>query len=394
MTPSPGLDLLRACLRWDAAGDRALRALDDNGWAQIMEPVRARDGQALLARRLSRTPGIAVPDEVAQELRRYKLDVAIRALAGLSLLAPAVEAAGVPVIALKGLDLASRVYGDFGSRPMGDMDILVRPTDVAAMAEALRAQGFRASTTLRQTSHHLVFHSPLRGGLPVELHWALGEKIGEADRADLLQAVWAQAEETTIAGAPFRVMGRPLLLVYLCHHLERHLFETPLTHIWDLGEVLQQAGEAFDWPAFWRLCERFGQRKAAQAALHLATACLGIPNPAPPLPAHVQELFPDIVANLGRHPQTPANEPSVDLMLLSAPGTPWRVRWHVLRRQLLPARRALAQGGGGSAGPAAYGALWWTVLTTFLRKRVVRRLSVPSTRARPLRAARLSAWLR
>ncbi|WP_421697040.1 nucleotidyltransferase family protein [Ancylobacter sp.] len=391
MTPAPGLDLLHAGLRWDAAGDLALRGLDAAGWAQIMKFVRARDGQALLARRLSRAPDIAVPEEVAQELHRFKLDVAIRALAGLSLLAPAVAAAGVPVMALKGLDLAGRIYGDFGSRPMGDMDILVRPTDVAAMAAALGAQGFRSDSTRRQTTYHRVFHSPLPAGLPVELHWALGDRVGQADRTALLHALWAEAETAEIGGAPFLVPSRRLLPLYLCHHLEQHLFDTPLTHVWDLAEVLEQAGGNIGTPEFGRLCDRFGLRKGAQAALHLTTACLALPTPMAPLPAEVSALLPDVVANLGRHPSTPADEPSPDLVLLTSASTPWRVRWRVLRRQLFPPRLAVAD---DRAGPIAYAALWHDVLRRFLRLRVMRRFTTPPSLARPRRAARLSAWLR
>lgn len=155
-----GLDLVRASLRWDAAGDRALRALDGAGWEAVMATVRRRDGQALLARRLSRLPALPVPEYVAQELHRFRLDVAIRTLAGLARLGPAIAAAGVPVMALKGLDLGTRLYGDLGARPMGDMDILVQPAHVAIMADALRAQGFRVAQVAQPPPHHLSFHAP------------------------------------------------------------------------------------------------------------------------------------------------------------------------------------------------------------------------------------------
>ncbi|MBL8906011.1 MAG: nucleotidyltransferase family protein [Rhizobiales bacterium] len=394
MMSSSDNDPVRACLRWDDAGDRALRGLDASGWLAVMEVVRRRHGQALLARRLSRAPDLTVPEDVVEELQRYKLAVAARALAGLARLAPAVEASGVPVMALKGLDLASRIYGDFGSRPMGDMDILVRPEHVGKMAAALQAQGFRACSALRQSSHHQVFYSPLPGGLPVELHWALGCNAGQTDPAELLEAAWREAEQIDIAGSQFLVMNRQHLLLYLCHHLERHLFNTPLTQVWDLGEILQQAGTGFDWQRFWEHCDRYGQRKGAQAAMHLAAACLGIRVGTPPLPPEVQDLLPDIAANLGRYPQSEAREPSVDLVLLFGARTPLSIRWRILRRTLFPSRRLLAEAGGGGAGPASYAALWWKVLTNFARKRIFARIVAPPLRTRSSRAARLSEWLR
>lgn len=258
---------------------------------------------------------------------------------------------------------------------------------------SLSATGMDLATLLtqRQTAYHRVFHSPLPAGLPVELHWALGDRVGQADRTALLHALWAEAETAEIGGASFRVPSRRLLPLYLCHHLEQHLFDTPLTHVWDLAEVLEQAGGDIGTPEFGRLCDRFGVRRGAQAALHLTSACLGLPTPVAPLPAEVSTLLPDVVANLGRHPSTSADEPSPDLVLLTSASTPWRVRGRVLRRQLFPPRLAVAD---DRAGPIAYAALWRDVLRRFLRLRVMRRFTTPPSLARPRRAARLSAWLR
>jgi hypothetical protein len=394
MTPSPAHDLVRACLRWDQAGDRALRGLDASGWSALMAAVRERDGQPLLARRLFRIPDLDVPEDVVGELHRCKLDVATRSLAALARVGPAVLAAGVPVMALKGLDLATRVYGDMGSRPMGDIDLLVRPEHVAAMADALRAEGFRANARVRQAPHHLVFRSPLKGGLPVELHWALGPRIGQAERPDLLNALWEKPEEIEITGIRFLVPGRQHLLLFLCHHLEQHLFETPLTHIWDLGEVLDQAGDGFDWQRFWQECDRFRRRRGAQAAMFLAVNRLGIAAPLPTLPPDVQELLPDVVANLGRYPRTEAREQSAVYVLFFDPRTPWLVRWHLLRGILFPSRRLLAEGGGGASGPMAYLMVWKKVMASFFRKRVLGRLKAAPTRSRGIRTARLTLWLR
>ncbi|WP_425105759.1 hypothetical protein [Ancylobacter sp.] len=49
--------------------------------------------------------------------------------------------------------------------------------------------------------------------------------------------------------------------------------------VWDLAEVLEQAGGDIGTPEFGRLCDRFGLRRGAQAALHLTSACLALPTP-------------------------------------------------------------------------------------------------------------------
>lgn len=388
-----GLDLVRASLRWDAAGDRALRALDGAGWEAVMATVRRRDGQALLARRLSRLPALPVPEYVAQELHRFRLDVAIRTLAGLARLGPAIAAAGVPVMALKGLDLGTRLYGDLGARPMGDMDILVRPAHVAIMADSLRAQGFRVAQVAQPPPHHLSLHSPLPGGLPVELHWALGADDGDGRRMSMLDEVWDDAVPMEVCGVPLLALQRHRLMPYLCQHLENHLFETPLTHIWDIAELLEQDGDRFDWTGFWSACDRLGRRKGGEAAMHLVSASLGVTTPAPPLPAAVRALLPDIVPHLGRHPHREASEPSAGFALLTDPQTPWRARWRVLRRILFPSRRLVAAGGAGETGLRTYLSLWRTLATNHLRNRAIRRAPGAGVQAHVARRTRLGQWL-
>lgn len=389
---TPGLRLVRACLRWDAAGDAALHGLDEAGWSAVMDVVQRRDGQALLARRITRLPGLAVPGWVAEDLHRFRLDVAVRLLSGLARLGPAIAAAGVPVMALKGLDLGTRLYGDPGARPMGDIDILVQPAHVSLMAEALRTQGFRPSQAAQQPAHHLTFHPPRRGELPVELHWALGADDGRAGRPSLLEGIWDDALVLDVTGVRLSVMHGRRLLPYLCAHLENHLFETPLTHIWDIAELLEQETDGFDRHGFWAECERHGRRKAAEAALGLAATHLGIRTPAPPLPPHVQALLPDVVANLGRHPKRDPSEPSPSRALLADKAISLPERWRILRGIMLPPRRMTAAA-GGAAGLSGYPRLWRTLFANHLRNRRIRKTAPPDVLARVKRRARLGRWL-
>ena len=52
------------------------------------------------------------------------------------------ERGGVPVVLIKGADLDLTIYRQRLPRVMGDVDVLVRPQDVASVSAAFRSQGF------------------------------------------------------------------------------------------------------------------------------------------------------------------------------------------------------------------------------------------------------------
>ncbi|MBC7174256.1 MAG: nucleotidyltransferase family protein, partial [Polyangiaceae bacterium] len=68
--------------------------------------------------------------------------------------ARALDARGIPVMALKGAALHALIYEDPADRPLSDVDLLVRPRDHARAIVALESIGFRpvAPTTSWATS--------------------------------------------------------------------------------------------------------------------------------------------------------------------------------------------------------------------------------------------------
>jgi hypothetical protein len=60
------------------------------------------------------------------------------------------DAAGVPALVVKGMVLAYALYDDVAQRPMGDVDLRVRPRDFVRAARAMRAAGCRVDWTSRQ----------------------------------------------------------------------------------------------------------------------------------------------------------------------------------------------------------------------------------------------------
>ncbi len=306
LTPKAGDDTrLLSCLRWDAVGDARLATLDAGAWTELLSVVEAGLGQALLARRLSRS-AIAPPPAVAAALGRATKAMALRNMRGIAALARALAPFDRPVLLLKGVDIAQRVYGNLAQRRMSDIDILVHEQDAPACHAALIAAGY---TTERAPGHATLgdrhfkeanYLPPDRGGLPVDLHWRL---TGPGFGAKLdLDGIWARSQPSRILGPHSRVMAVEDLLLYLCDHIRHHSFDGPLTQLWDLAEIVEWAGSALDWEVFWQRAAAWHFERTVQLSFSQLERDLGVTVPGARSPAAVTALLPTTLANLGLHP--------------------------------------------------------------------------------------------
>lgn len=117
------------------------------------------------------------------------------------------NARGIAPMPLKGMDLITRIYDDVALRPIGDIDLLVRPQDMAAAAEAVLAAGFVGEGGIKR---HDVFVLPPNtvaeflsehpdNPIKVELHPAIAGHIARLDY-DLTERMWRGAAEETWRG--------------------------------------------------------------------------------------------------------------------------------------------------------------------------------------------------
>jgi hypothetical protein len=103
---------------------------------------------------------------ISHALRHERAEMEVLAL---------LEAAAVPSVVLKGSALSRELHGDPHCRTCADIDLLVRPGDVAAADAVLREAGFRRdddqslSFWMRRLHHALYQHPDQR--VPVEMHW-------------------------------------------------------------------------------------------------------------------------------------------------------------------------------------------------------------------------------
>jgi len=124
----------------------------------------------------------------------------------------ALRAIGIEVLLLKGAALIEAVYGDPGARPIGDVDIAVRPARIGDAVLTLRAAGFTPAEDeperLLATRHSLAFRD--RHGREVDLH------RGMLWRPGLDEEFWRHSEAREAPGA--RILDRADQLLHVCAH--------------------------------------------------------------------------------------------------------------------------------------------------------------------------------
>jgi hypothetical protein len=332
-------------LRWDTEGEQRLRALDAGDWDALWGVVQAGEGQHLLARRL-RMAGLEAPPEIAARLRRRAMVVARRSLTGRAALLSALRATGRPMLLLKGADLAERLYGNLGVRPMCDIDFLVQPQDIPAFDSHFRANGYTPTPAPHEVlvrsrrHHHALYRHSDPNHLPLELHWRLANDA-RYEAIDVA-GIWARAQpHDGLAGG--LVMAPDDLFLYLCLHLKQHGFDTPLTQIWDLAEMLNATAFPLDWPTIWRRAADWHLTRTVEIALFLVHSALGVPTthisgwtPDAELARHL----PDVLAQLGRHPTADqVTGPRMPVLLSSR--SSWLDRLRALRDGALPSRQEI-----------------------------------------------------
>jgi Uncharacterised nucleotidyltransferase len=206
---------------------------------------------------------------------------------------------GIAVIVLKGAALAETVYPHPAVRPMGDIDLLVRPEALEATDDALTAFGYRfvdhgqPKAYWRAQHYHLTFHPPPTTPIivPIEVHWAL-ERASLPFRMDL-DGLWQRSIPAIIAGIETRILAPEDQLLHLCVHLCKHA-GTPsadggrpwrLRAFSDLVAVLSHTGLRLDWEALVHRAQAWDVASYLYVPLALTCELSGVCVPASALAA-------------------------------------------------------------------------------------------------------------
>ncbi len=254
-------------------------------WPRFVRRARDHDLLPFLSRRLDHLDLFGVPAEVRQAcVAAYRVTAVLNDLYARELVRvlELLGAAKVPTIPLKGVALATSLYGDPALRVSSDLDILVPAAAAAQALDALAQTGYVAEVTdsffLRVLLRHDIELALLRRtdalDYPLDVHWSIGWP-GPWERAGMT-ALWAAAHRATFQGAPAWTLPPEWELLVLAVHAARHRWGR-LKWLVDLDTLCARGG--IDWDRVTSTARRFGWDRALRLSLGICRALLETPLP-------------------------------------------------------------------------------------------------------------------
>lgn len=178
----------------------------------------------------------------------------------------------VEALPLKGVYLGHRVYPSPALRDLGDVDLLVRRTDLAGADATLRRMGYvpghdpcRLAEGKGGLLCAVLYHR--EGSLPVHLHWGLSN----ASLPHFMYRIDADEVWRESRGGE---MWRPHLVVTLCEHALKHSYRA-LIHLTDV----EIASRSVEWGAVADTARRWGLERPVRYALVLLRDLMGVVSP-------------------------------------------------------------------------------------------------------------------
>lgn len=206
--------LLRSVIRGEALSEETRAACTPAAIKEMSALASGQDLVHLLAYALDKAsliPHEAAEKHILRAVYRYE---------GLQYeyerIIPALEAAKIPFIPLKGSILRAE-YPEPWMRTSCDIDLLVRPSDLAAAGEVLVSSlGY---TEGERATHDVAYDSP--SGRHIELHFDLVEEGRAVSASTVLSRVWEDATPRE-DGAAFHTLSDPFFYFYHIAHMAKH----------------------------------------------------------------------------------------------------------------------------------------------------------------------------
>jgi len=225
----------------------------------------------LLYTRLTESPAGLVPEEMlaqfASEFRRNT--VRNLYLTGeLTRILKTFVDREIPALPFKGPLLAQQAYGNLGLREFQDLDLLIRPADVARVLPLLASEGYSPRARLKWVTPDLWTRWSTEVLLQnqhtyIDLHWSL---LPDHYPIQLdVEIFWRAAVKVDLAGSRVCSLSPEVLLQVLAVHGGKHCWER-LCLVADIAWLLD-AYPRLDWPNIIAAAEESGCRRAVLLAL-------------------------------------------------------------------------------------------------------------------------------
>ncbi len=262
--------------------------LDTAGWERMVARARM-EGVANLVFTHAVEAGLLprIHGEIVEQLRQDYGAVAVttrRLEIALSRLLSRLQEVGAPVIIVKGLTLARRLYDDIALRPISDIDLIVRLEDAPRWSEALRAAGFMAVAGKSQplSKHVLRFRemqfSDARGRT-IEMHVSVC-RYPAYQRAFPAGEIWARAQALEGRENTYGLRLAPTdELCFLCMHYAVQHQIGRLIWLTDVAEIARRMPDSQPWDTV--VDDVIARGVAAPVAVTLARAQILLDAPVP-----------------------------------------------------------------------------------------------------------------
>lgn len=210
-------------------------------------------------------------------------------------------AAGVDVMALKGASLILAHYEGRGLRPMGDLDLLVRPQQAGRAFQVLLSRGYRPHERSEEgltegfvaASFAQAFTQ--QGQVEIDLQWHVFHNRLQAD-AD--EPFWAAKRSLGVGERTVHVMGTTDLLFHVCVHGVAWNVTPPFRWVADAIVLLRGSKDEIDWQRLTWNAGRLDLTLPLRQALEYLTELLGPEIPAAVL-SDIRSLRPSLEERLG-----------------------------------------------------------------------------------------------
>lgn len=247
----------------------------------------------------------------------------------------ALQDANIPVLLMKGVPLLFHWYGDSGVRPLGDVDLLIRPEDGERAVALFRERGWEPLVPIREPLettlemvHAIEFRLGAHGNIDLHPH-ALEECLYKG--AD--DGFWSRAQPLSLPGLETQRLSATDMLLHVCVHGSRGAPGRVVHWIPDALAILR-GGEAIDWEILYR--EARSRRLIVPVREALAYLAERFEAPVPPrVLARFDRVRPSLLERADYYVQ--ARAPGAgwmaarDLMRYSRVSSHWRLDQRVTR---------------------------------------------------------------
>jgi hypothetical protein len=253
-------------------GDRPTPRPSD--WQGLVRFVMAEQLQGLIFQKIRNRDD--VPEAVRRFLERaYLATVAANTvrIEYLRELDRHLAEAGIIALILKGGALLETVYDDPGLRPMEDIDLLIRPRDLAALGAALNQCGFRPDPVMTAMFS--------KDNLWIDVHTSLMH----TGRVPGRSALWPIDEARVFKDSIPWIEGVTSLrrpdeathLIFMAHHMIKHSF-SKLVWLVDLHALVRSGNDQF-WETLNQKAVLYHQEKPLALVFFLLDRLFDFPPP-------------------------------------------------------------------------------------------------------------------